>query len=206
MILISGQKEIKIPTEPAAEIQARNKSNLHIPPENLCAVAWPGKADDQPPVFLLTAKGAEDMGTVLGCLGVWGEYYGAVQIRFPAAITSTTGAPSSWFPKTKQGAFAKNRPPTRTENVVSVGSTQGILVNEFKEKKWQEKAPLSQLLPVLEKAYETGDYASRTILETWTSFYSGDPEEQGTYRIDIDGMRIHSPSQRLSIPLTCFYI
>lgn len=189
-IQLPGQTEIEIPTEAASDIQPRHKSNLPTPPGNLCKLAWPGKDEDEPPVFLLTAKGAEDMGTVLGCLGAWGEYYGAVHIRFPATISSTTGPPGSWLPKTKAGSFAKIRPPTRTENVFSVGSPQGILVDEFKVKRKQETAPVSALLDRLEHAYETGDYGSRTLLEIWNSFRS--QEGQGTYRIDIDGIGIPS--------------
>lgn len=164
---------------------------MRTPPEVLCTLVWPGKAHNQPPIFYLKAKGAEDLGTLLGCLNAWGEYYGAVQLRFPTAITSGTGPPSSWFPKTKQGTYAKIRPTTRTENVIPIGSAQGILVNEFNKTKWTDTAPLSDLLPMLEKAYQTGDYGLRTIPELWNSFYGGG--QPGTYRVDIDGMKFRFP-------------
>lgn len=178
---------MEIPELPAEALQQRHKAKLGTPPDNLCHVLWPGKADDQPPVFLLTAHGAKNLGDVLDCLQNWGEYYGAVQLRFPVEFTTLTGEPKTWFPKTKRGTYTVHRPTyARQENILDLGSPSGVATNQFRNLKKQDSLPCSSIIAIIDNPFDPF-FTTRISPKTFWDKLKAGVIMNPVYQVDING-------------------
>ncbi|TGZ77364.1 hypothetical protein EX30DRAFT_351882 [Ascodesmis nigricans] len=134
---ITGTKQFDVPINEAPSLISRLAAKSPSPTE-LGTFLWPGKVDDCSPIFLLSMKGVEDLGTVIDCLGAYGVHYGAIHFRFPPVMVTSTDIEDvkNWFPVTKGGMRRRFQAKVAHQNHwPTPGSSSGGVCNLWNDSK-----------------------------------------------------------------------